>query len=1184
MWITSEVELPQAVLDAQAAGKLVFFVGAGASVARPSSLPLFRKLAEQLADLARVPFDSSVAIDFFLGSLPANFDIHSHARDLLQLPGSTFNSTHSALASIASSIPPLRIVTTNFDNHLSAAAEADGIAIADTWIGPALPIGDHFEGIVHLHGSLNRAAQELVLTDEDFGRAYLTYAWATRFLIPMFQEFTVVFVGYSHDDPIMRYLALGLPSRTPRFVFTQKLPSDDPKWGRLGIEPITYPVVGGDHAALPAALTAWAVRSRMGQIEHAAQVRSIVGAGPRMTPVDRDYLLARLDVEEGAREFASATTSIGPELQVAWLNWLEDYEPFNALFHAEAPSPAANVLANWFCRTFLVSPELNGAALQTVQRLGMAFGDGLFDQLCWSTEELGKSDVDASRRWRAILATSVTGQSAPPRTELLLPYFAADTVEHTAILRAALKPQLILKRRWYRDDADDPTAVPHAEIAWMIDEHHLAVHLDKLIDSTRAGDPGVMSMLVDALLAAYDLDEAFHSGRADWDGLSFGRSAIEPHEQDSFRTPLDAIIDSLRTVGERAAKLEPDLATRWWALGRALFRRLAVHLISRDSELSADSKIQWLLDHDTLYAHHLKHEVYQVLAVATSGATKLSRARLLDAVMAGPDYPEELEDRDAHIAYAKYNLLVWLTSAMPAWKRAQKARRSILRHYPHFGPRDHPDFDMWSSIGDVETSPPMEPTEFIASWQENPEGALATFLDRDYSERSWDGPTWHDALGLIGRVSQTDPEVGDALWTLMEQKVDLDASKAADMRIAIVEGWARADLHAVDQAVDRLTTMIEQPGASRAVSRFLLEQARRKIEDPESSSTWQMRDVATSLWTAQSAAFSHAESTDPVSTAPLYLNSWPGDLAQYWTTEIDNRWRNHRDDWDGLDGGERAAIKELLNGSDDARDATLPALSSEVFFLFAADPDFTAQHIIPLFQQAATARLAWHPYLFHARYNDRLLAAGMLQATISQWERLDEIHDNALLFRFYGLVASIVSFAAITVDDRQTLLDQSVLVDDGARASDFADAVSRFLREDTINGSEIWVEWLGPHLSNRVNGIPRVARSEELQSWADAVPYLGQHIPNAVVLLAGHGIGLGRRFIAPRFPDGALTSYGALLVEHYAERVRNSSPDDDHSMTYRVRQLLDSLIGTLGGATTEPLTLAARQRGFIQAD
>ncbi|WP_372449708.1 SIR2 family protein [Microbacterium flavum] len=1064
------------------------------------------------------------------------------------------------------------------------ALQADGIAIADTWIGPALPIGDHFEGIVHLHGSLNRAAQELVLTDEDFGRAYLTYAWATRFLIPMFQEFTVVFVGYSHDDPIMRYLALGLPSRTPRFVFTQKLPVNDPKWGRLGIEPINYPVVGGDHAALPTALTAWAVRSRMGQVEHAAQIRSIVGAGPRMTPVDRDYLLARLDIEEGTREFASATTSIGRELQVAWLNWLEDHEPFKAVFRAEAPSPAANVLASWFCRTFVVSPELNGAALQTVQRLGMAFGDGLFDQLCWSTEELGKSDVDAARRWRAVLATSVAGQSTPPRTELLLPYFAADTVEDNAILRAALKPQLILKRRWYRDDADDLTAVPHAEVYWKIDEHHLTVHLNKLIDSTLAGDPVVMSMLVDALLAAYDLDEAFHSGRADWDGLSFGRSAIEPHEQDSLRTPLDAIIDSLRAIGERALELEPNLATRWWALGRPLFRRLAIHLIARDTELSADNKIQWLLDHDALYAPHLKHEVYQVLAVATSDATKPSRARLLEMVMAGPEYPEDLEDRDAHIAYAKYNLLVWLTLAMPAWKPAQKARRSILRKHPHFGPRDHPDFDTWSSIGDVETSPPMEPAEFIASWRQNPEGALAAFLDRDYSERRWDGPTWHDALGLVGGISQTDPGVGDALWTLMEQTVDLDASKATDMRIAIVEGWARADLPAVDQVVDRLSTLIEQPRASRAVSRFLLDQARRKIEDPESSSTWQMRDVAMSLWSAQSATFSHAESTDPVSMAPLYLNSWPGDLAQYWTAEIDNRWRNHRDDWAGLDGGERAAIEEMLNGSHDTRDATLPALSSEVFFLFAADPDFTTQHIIPLFQRPATARLAWHPYLFHARYNDRLLAAGMLQATIGQWERLDEIHDNALLFRFYGLVASIVSFAAITADDRRTLLDQSVLVDDGRRASDFADAVSRFLREDTINGSEIWVEWLGSHLSNRVNGVPRVARSEELQSWADVVPHLGQHIPDAVELLAGHGIGLGRRFTVPRFPDGAVTSYGALLVEHYAERVRNSSPDDDYSMTYRVGQLVESLIGSLGGATTEPLALAARQRGFLQPD
>ena len=263
MWITDSVDLPSEVVEAHSDGRLVFFVGAGASLDAPSSLPSFGKLARDLANAARVPFDETAAIDLFLGSMPANFDTHGHAHRMISRSDSTFNPTHSEIVRVASAIGSARIVTTNFDDHLWSAAVAESVQIDDKWIGPALPLGDAFTGIVHLHGSVLRMPNELVLTDRDFGRAYLTDAWATRFLQKMFEEFTVLFVGYSHDDPIMRYLSLGLPSKTRRYVLTHR-PADD-KWSHLGILPVGYPATDEDHGALLAALRAWDSRARMGQ-------------------------------------------------------------------------------------------------------------------------------------------------------------------------------------------------------------------------------------------------------------------------------------------------------------------------------------------------------------------------------------------------------------------------------------------------------------------------------------------------------------------------------------------------------------------------------------------------------------------------------------------------------------------------------------------------------------------------------------------------------------------------------------------------------------------------------------------------------------------------------------------------------------------------------------------------------
>ena len=53
----------------------------------------------------------------------------------------------------------------------------------------------------------------MVITDEDFGRAYMTEGWAARFLVELFSNFTILFVGYSYDDTIMSYLTRALPPR-----------------------------------------------------------------------------------------------------------------------------------------------------------------------------------------------------------------------------------------------------------------------------------------------------------------------------------------------------------------------------------------------------------------------------------------------------------------------------------------------------------------------------------------------------------------------------------------------------------------------------------------------------------------------------------------------------------------------------------------------------------------------------------------------------------------------------------------------------------------------------------------------------------------------------------------------------------------------------------------------------------
>jgi len=77
---------------------------------------------------------------------------------------------------------------------------------------PFLPVPKNkWDGLVYLHGLLDGTNSEanlnsLVATSGDFGLAYLIERWAARFVSELFRNYTVCFVGYSINDPILRYM------------------------------------------------------------------------------------------------------------------------------------------------------------------------------------------------------------------------------------------------------------------------------------------------------------------------------------------------------------------------------------------------------------------------------------------------------------------------------------------------------------------------------------------------------------------------------------------------------------------------------------------------------------------------------------------------------------------------------------------------------------------------------------------------------------------------------------------------------------------------------------------------------------------------------------------------------------------------------------------------------------------
>lgn len=290
-------EIPQEVYQARDDGRLVLFCGAGVSVG--AGCPSYRGLIART--IKRFGHDDPAEREALREGV---YDRHLQlverrvrerlrrfvVEELVRPPKSL--DLHQAILRLASDrAGRLRLVTTNFDTHFEAAATSLGVRIA-TESAPRIapPKDDRWNSLVYLHGRIETPASEgrdLVLTSGDFGRAYLTEGWASRFVTELFERHDVIFVGYSASDVVMRYVldAFTAGRSTPRKVWALQdvrdpgvLESRRNEWQLRGVTLVPYNP-SNHHEGLTRRLALWAgtVESDRNRIE---RLRAILDAGP----------------------------------------------------------------------------------------------------------------------------------------------------------------------------------------------------------------------------------------------------------------------------------------------------------------------------------------------------------------------------------------------------------------------------------------------------------------------------------------------------------------------------------------------------------------------------------------------------------------------------------------------------------------------------------------------------------------------------------------------------------------------------------------------------------------------------------------------------------------------------------------------------------------------------------------
>jgi hypothetical protein len=1173
-----QLDIPAEVAQAHRDGDLVLFVGAGASVGAPSSLPLFSGLAAQIAAETGIAMGEREPFDVYLGRADASANVHARVAEIIGNPTSRPNGTHEAIAALARTAGACRIVSTNYDRHVGDALRVAGVQ-AEEWSAPALPVGSEFEGLVYLHGSLGKPPSRLVVTDEDFGKAYLHDGWATRFLDEMFRRYKTLFVGYSHEDLIMTYLGRGLRADSKRWILTDSPDSD--LYKRLRVTPI--PFGRGAFNDLEHGLARWAASAGMGLLDHRSQLAKLLRLQPsELTPEERSYMEATLTDTVRAQVFVDVcVTALGPDNAEAWLSWAAAQLEFRTLFNDHSsPSDAARRLAFWFAEQFVVDGERTEAAMRVVRDANGPIHPALWANIALSFFRRDQPREPWASQWLMLLLRDAPvntprdlleyqlGQSAYPQDHDLI----------VAMLDHLLRPRPELRPAFAATGTRVEVSFPH-------DAHEIDRAIAQVVTPNIADlAPAVMALVEQHLRSAHHILASAGATSVRFDPLSFGRSAIESHAQDQFRDPVDPLLDLARDSLHSLLHTHPEWGAatidRWITSPVHLLRRLAVHGTTGREDLTADEKLAWAIDSQLLWDLPCQHEVFDLIATVLDSVSDQALDTLIGLALKGPaiDPGDSREDSEHRRQYRIYNLIVWLFQKDPQRPAISRAMKEQQDTHPEFGPRDHPDLHVTMITGFETPQPPaLDADDVHQVISDDATRAVAMLLELD-QRAEWPGSTWaRPSANTISATVAKYPLDGIAV-------VAEDSDNAHGFRQTVLAAWGKsvASAEHIDPIIAAISAW-DLPPIAREIASFFAHSANEvKLVLQGSDSA---RALARDLWNALEPEGDSAL-LSPHNILEHAYNSSAGHLAEYWVEVLVQQWRETEAAWSEIPADIRDDLESSVGvGEGTGKESLARAIYvSRLHLFWSADRLWTETWLLPLLnwtRSPQSAELLWPAYLMGGRWNDQLLAAGLLQQYLATTNLLVSADSN-IRQALAGHMAAISIQSTLDLTADNWLVQLTSGSDEGLRAEWF-DALSDLLREGFGDPETEWARWLSGHVNARAKGIPLPLTEREASAVAEIVIQLDASFVDAVTLVERTPASLNHdRYLIHRLETGKATDHpesAARLVVHLLKNTQSGQFYDNRGLK-RVFEAVRPMIGPqLSGEYKE----AAAGIGFTEA-
>ncbi len=696
-------EIPNQVIQELEKSRLVFFCGAG--ISRYTGIPLFHGLCEEIwkqfghritdKEDVKELFDKE-QYDKFLYVMEKRVS-RAVRESVAKICSSSFTGDlvlHKALLQLGRvSDSGIRLITTNFDNRF---LETGLIEAADIHSAPALPPPNlSWHSLVHLHGRTNnsqdRMNENLVFSSADFGAAYLTDAWASRFVTQIFRDFTIVFVGYSLADPIMTYLVDAIAAARESggsfkepFAFASFSSLGDTettrrRWKAKGVTPILYHDLD-NHRLLETTLVKLAELKHKG-VAYKYQILEDFGNSVPSTllPEEKTQMLWSLSDEKVAAKLPEK----GKQFRLEWFldmiavetagkfapgyegrTLLEAPDSTSRTHHLTGPRhsfsylpPNTRSIARWLC-SYLDDNRLIEWAVSKNCLLHPDFKQLIQENLRSNTS------VSSFQRLFWTLITDPTYNPEPFCQSY--PILPDELLSDQHKFKKLFVPILVFapkgghplgndgaSEKGFREFCNPRIALSGRRLL-KLNENLFANNNHELLAK-------ISTSLTEYLCCAMEMLQSVGEASKKADLSWFELNSIEPSLQDKSPNDLAILIQIVRNSFNAAMGLDPELAhdlfRKWTKIDFPIFSRLILYAAAKYEELPIGTALERILEGDCLWSIETHKELLAFLRIAGNRLSTLELQTLCEAIQRGPNAGEPIDESHSGAVRLRFHKL-----------------------------------------------------------------------------------------------------------------------------------------------------------------------------------------------------------------------------------------------------------------------------------------------------------------------------------------------------------------------------------------------------------------------------------------------------------------------------------------------------------------------------------------------